>query len=64
MTMRKNQNQREIIKNMILLRKYNTKIASLKYLKRPISKIIPPLTLKVGSMQIQIFLSRLPNAWK
>ena len=31
MTMRKNPNQREIIDNMILLRKYNIKIASLKY---------------------------------
>ena len=63
MTMR-NPNQREIIEKMILLRKYNTKIASLKYLKTPTNKIIHPLILKVGSMQIQIFVSRLPNAWK
>ena len=38
MTLRKSPNQREIIKNMILLRKYNTKIASLKYLKKPTNK--------------------------
>ena len=62
--MRKNPNQREIMKNMVLLRKHNTKIASLKYLKKPTNKIIPLLMLKVGSMQIQIFVSRLPNAWK
>ena len=64
MTMRKNLNQREIMKNMVLLGKQNTKIASLKYLKKPTNKIIPLLILKVGSMQIQIFVSRLPNAWK
>ena len=64
MTMRKNPNQKEFIKNMILLRKYNTKIASLKYLKKPTNKIIPPLILTVGSMQIQIFVSRLVRAWK
>ena len=64
MTMKKNQNQREIIKNMILLRKYYTKLASLKYLKKPTNKIIPLLILKVGSMKIQIFVSRLPNARK
>ena len=64
MTMRKNPNQKEFIKNMILLRKYNTKIASLKYLKKPTNKIIPPPILAVGSMQIQIFVSRLANAWK
>ena len=61
MTMRKNPNQREIIDNMILLRKCNIKIASLKYLT---NKIIPLLILKVGSMKIQIFVSRLPNSWK
>ena len=64
MTMRKNPNQKEFIKNMILLRKYNTKIASLKYLKKPTNKIIPPPILAAGSMQIQIFVSRLANAWK
>ena len=64
MTMRKNPNQKEFIKNLILLRKHNTKIASLKYLKKPTNKIIPPLILKVGSMQMQIFVSRLANAWK
>ena len=62
--MRKNPNQREIIKNMILLRKYNTKIASLKHLKKQTNKIIPLLILKVGLMQTQIFVSWLPNAWK
>ena len=60
--MRKNQNQREIIKSMILLRKYNTKLASLKYLKKPTNKTIPLFILKVGSMKIQIFVCRLPNA--
>ena len=60
--MRKNQNQREIIKNMILLRKYNTKLASLKYLEKPTNKTIPLLILKVGSLKIQIFVCRLPNA--
>ena len=64
MTMRKNLNQREIMKNMVLLGKQNTKIASLKYLKKPTNKIIPLLILKARSMQIQIFVSRLPNAWK
>ena len=62
--MRKNPNQKEFIKNLILLRKHNTKIASLKYLKKPTNKIIPRLILKVGSMQMQIFVSRLANAWK
>ena len=38
MTLRKNPNQREIIKKMILLRKHNTKIASLKHLKKPTNK--------------------------
>ena len=33
---------------MILLRKYNKQIESLKYLKKPTNKIIPPLILKVG----------------
>ena len=51
MTMRKNPYQTEII-------------APLKYLKKPTKKIIPPLLLKVGSMQIQIFVSQLRNAWK
>ena len=64
MAIRKNPNQREIIKDMILLRKCNTKIASLKYLKKPTNKIIPLLILKVGTMKIQIFVSQLPNAWK
>ena len=64
MSMRKNPNQKEFIKNLTLLRKHNTKIASLKHLKNPKNKIIPPLILKVGSMQMQIFVSRLANAWK
>ena len=58
MTMRKNSNHRNIIKNMILLRKDNTIIASLKYLKKPTEKIISPLILKVGSMQMRVFFSR------
>ena len=41
MTMRKDLNQREIMKNMVLLGKHNTKIASLKYLNKPTNKIIP-----------------------
>ena len=64
MTIRKNPNHREIIKNMVLLRKHNTIIASLKYFKKPTDKINPPLILKVGSMQTRIFVSRLPKAWK
>ena len=64
MTMRKNPNHTEIIKNMESLRKHNTIIASLKYHKKPTNKLIPSLILKVGSMKMQIFVSRLPNAWK
>ena len=51
MTMREDSNHREIIKNMVLLRKHNTITASLKYLKKP-------------TKQMQMFFSRLPNAWK
>ena len=64
MTMRKNPNLIEIMENMVLLRKHNGKIASLKYLKKLTNKIIPLLILKVALMQIQIFVSRLPNARK
>ena len=64
MTMRKNRNQREFMKIMVLFGTQNTKIASLKYLKKPTNKMIPLLILKVVSMQIQIFVSRFPNAWK
>ena len=56
-----NPNHREIIKNLVLLRKHNTIIASLKYLTKPANKIIPQL-IKLGSMQMQIFVGRLPNA--
>ena len=62
--MRKNPNLIEIMENMVLLREHNGKIASLKYLKKLTNKIIPLLILKVALMQIQIFLSRLPNARK
>ena len=64
MTMRKNPNHREVIKNMVLLRKHNARIVSLKYLNKPTNKIIPPLKFKVQPMQIKMFVSRLPNAWK
>ena len=64
MTMRKNPNLIEIMENMVLLRKHNGEIASLKYLKKLTNKIIPLLILKVALMQIQIFVSRLPNARK
>ena len=64
MIMRKNPNLIEIMKNMVFLRKHNGKITSLKYLKKLTNKIIPLLTLKVALMQIQIFVSRLPNARK
>ena len=62
--MRKNPNHREIIENMVLLRKHDTITASLKYLKKPTNKIIPLLILQVGSVQMLMFVSRLPNPSK
>ena len=59
--MRKNLNHREIIKNMVLLRKHNTITASLKYLKKPTNEIIHPLKLKVGSMQMQMSVGSLAH---
>ena len=55
--MRKKRNNREIIKNMVLLRKHNAIKASLKYLEKPSNKIIPLLILKIGSVQKQMFFS-------
>ena len=43
MAIRKNPNHKEIIKNIVLLRNYNTIIASLKYLKKLTNKMIPLL---------------------
>ena len=63
MTMSYNPNEREIIRNMILLRKCNIKMMPLKYLKKPTNKI-HLLIIKVESIQIEIFVSGLPNAWK
>ena len=60
--MRKNPNHREIIKNIVLLRKHSKIIAYLKCLKKPTDKIIPPLILKTGSMQSQVPVSRFPKA--
>ena len=49
---------------MLLLRKHNTITAPLKYPKKPTEEIITLLILIVGLMQMQIFNSRLPNAWQ
>ena len=71
--MRKNPNHKEVNKNMVLLRKHNTVITSLKTFKKPTKKqnnifcthvIIPLLILKVGLMQMRKFVSQLPNGWK
>ena len=62
--MRKNPNHREIIKNMVFLRKHSTVIAYLKCFKKPTYKIISPLILKVGSKQMRIPISWLSKAWK
>ena len=60
MTMRKKRNNREIIKNMVLLRKHNTIKASLKYLEKPSDKTIPLLILIIGSLQKEMFFQSAP----
>ena len=47
---------------MVFLRKHSTIIAYLKCFKKPTDKIISPLILEVGSMQMRIPISRVSNA--